>query len=229
VSDAIKIFKYIPLAGEYIQSVGLNSSYQYSRDLIRQFSDDGTATWDDYKFKYAFAPLARLSLELKNKLRLSNDFNYSYDRAYNTQKNANRKASENSRWSNKTSLSYSFTKQQPIKILMWEISFDNQLSVSLDWQYGASTDYKWDVWIDNKEYATLKDYLSYDNNLQHENRTIDNAISASASYKVSAKVDAGGSASWKKTVKVLPGLEDDNAANHPEYSVGVEIWVKWTF
>jgi hypothetical protein len=111
---------------------------------------------------------------------------------------------------------------------MWEISFDNQLSVTLDWQFGASREYKWDVKVGNKVYKTYDEYNEeYD--IQHTTRNINNAVSAGASYKVSAKVDAGGSASWKRDVKVLPGLEDDDEANHPEYSVGLEIWVKWTF
>ncbi|MBL8024915.1 MAG: cell surface protein SprA, partial [Fibrobacteres bacterium] len=231
ISDAIKLFKYIPVAGDFIQTAALNSSYQYSRDLELKFSDVvNSEPWESNKLKYTFAPLARLTFDLKNKMHITDDFNYSRERNFSTDNTAGIKGRENETWSNKASLTYSFAKQQPIKFLMWEFSFDNQLSLNFDWTLSHTTDYEWLVRDGNgKIYRSLGEYEKDNADVAHINRTLSYAVTAGASYKISAKVDAGGTASYKRDLKVLPGLEDDADENHPEYDIALKLWVQWVF
>ncbi len=229
-SDALLLFKYIPLAGDFIQSAGLNSSFTYKKDYTQKISrDDAKISWGEYSLSFNYNPLYRLNLQLKNRIAINNELTYAIDRTYNTGRKPLVRGIERTTWSNKTSLTYSIAKQQPIKILVWEFSFNNQLGLNFDWQMGASTEYEWDVIVDDKIFESYGDYAHAKNSLEHKSRLINNAVSAGFSYDVTSTVKAGGLVSWKKDLKVFPGTDDDNSINHPQYNIVVDIWVKWTF
>ncbi len=231
ISDFMPVMKYAPIIGKLISTSSVNSGFTYEKGRNRKYDNYNTAkNWQELRFKYAFSPVLKLGMNLKNNIRLDNSTDWSLDRNYGTQNPSTIKGIESYRVSNKTTANYTIDKHRTIKLIFWDLTLNNQLQLFTSYDYAMDWSYQWDVRVGGQLVESVSEYEKESKTtLNHTKKTKNYNYSAGASYDITAKMKAGANFSWKKTLDVKPGKSDSDVDNRPEYDINVQTWVSWNF
>jgi len=237
VSDIMPLVKNLPIAGEYTQSASVNSGFTYKKSTNIRFDKENISKRSgDFEYLFGMSPLVSLVMTFKNAISLNNGLDWSLRRKYSDELLGMNDMSEgNEEYSLKDALklNYTFKKNRTLKLLLWEITLNNQLDMFAGYEYTRNWTYKWDIRsLDRKTvYRTYTEYMDAKKIAQPElfTKTMTHAINGGFNYNITDKMKSGAELGWKRKLEVPKGNQDDDASNTRTYDVNVQLWVQWNF